>query len=258
MFSIMFVFAYFIYHLKSLFLAFMGITMILFSFPAAVMVSNGILRVSFFSSLHSLTMFIVLGIAADDIFVFIDAWRQSKHIKVFNNDNHKRMAYTFRRASRAMAVTSSTTSVAFFANFFSPIMPIKSFGIFAGVIVPMNFFLVVLIFPAAVIVYESKIEPFCASKFKCCAKKDVESEKPEEDSALEKFFGNQWNDGVKMLKFPIIIITIIWLVVAGYFASKLGPLTEQEKFVDDSHPVQRPLTVLANDFNTRSDSKPSV
>lgn len=61
-----------------------------------------------------------------------------------------------------------------------------------------------------------------------------------------------------MLRIPIIVITIIWLVVAGYFASKLGPLTEQEKFVDDSHPVQRPLTVLAKDFNTRSDSKPTV
>jgi hypothetical protein len=33
----------------------------------------------------------------------------------------KRMTYAFRRASRAMAITSSTTAVAFFANAFSSI-----------------------------------------------------------------------------------------------------------------------------------------
>lgn len=57
-----------------------------------------------------------------------------------------------------MAVTSSTTSVAFLANMFSPIMPIKAFGVFAGIIVPMNFFLVVMVFPAAVIFYEKYVE----------------------------------------------------------------------------------------------------
>lgn len=71
-----------------------------------------------------------------------------------------------------MAVTSSTTSVAFFANAFSPIMPIKSFGIFAGVVIPMNYFLIVLFFPAATIIYEEKIHGkcsfYCGKVFKCC------------------------------------------------------------------------------------------
>jgi len=57
-----------------------------------------------------------------------------------------------------MAVTSSTTSAAFFANAFSPLMPIKQFGIFAGVIIPVNYFLVVMFFPPATIFYERSIE----------------------------------------------------------------------------------------------------
>lgn len=64
------------------------------------------------------------------------------------------MAYSFRRAARAMATTSSTTAVAFFANIFSPIMPIKVWGIFAGLIVPMNFILVVMFYPSVLILYE--------------------------------------------------------------------------------------------------------
>ena len=68
------------------------------------------------------------------------------------------MAYAFRRAARAMAVTSSTTSVAFMANIFSPIMPIRGFGIYAGIIVPVNYILVVLVLPPATIWYERYID----------------------------------------------------------------------------------------------------
>ena len=60
-----------------------------------------------------------------------------------------------------MSVTSSTTAAAFLANVFSPIMPIKSFGIFSGVIVPANFLLVVFIFPSATIIYEDYFLPCC-------------------------------------------------------------------------------------------------
>jgi protein dispatched 1 len=71
------------------------------------------------------------------------------------------MAYAFRRGVRAMSVTSSTTAAAFFANFFSPIMPIKAFGIFAGTLIPVNFMLVVLIMPPAVIYKEEKLMNTC-------------------------------------------------------------------------------------------------
>ena len=37
------------------------------------------------------------------------------------NTIEKRLSYSFRRAARAMAITSSTTAVAFFANALTPI-----------------------------------------------------------------------------------------------------------------------------------------
>mgnify|MGYP001006531084 CR=1 FL=1 len=67
-----------------------------------------------------------------------------------------------------MIVTSSTTAVAFFANVFSPIMPIKAFGIFTGVLIPINFFLVVTIMPPAVIYYERVIQPKFTRCCGCC------------------------------------------------------------------------------------------
>ena len=95
------------------------------------------------------------GIAADDIFVFVDAWHQS--MAIVGSDKKRRMAYAFRRGVRAMTVTSTTTAAAFYANLFSPIMPIRAFGVFAGTLIPINFFLVVFMMPSAVIFYESKL-----------------------------------------------------------------------------------------------------
>jgi predicted RND superfamily exporter protein len=52
-----------------------GITLILTSFPFTVVITEGIFQVTYFSSLQVIAIYIVLGIAADDIFVFYDAWR---------------------------------------------------------------------------------------------------------------------------------------------------------------------------------------
>ena len=64
------------------------------------------------------------------------------------------MAYSFKRAAKAIAVTSTTTAVAFAANGFSPIIPIRAFGIYASIIVLVNYAMVVLIMPSVQIVYE--------------------------------------------------------------------------------------------------------
>lgn len=74
-----------------------------------------------------------------------------------------RMSYAWKRAVRAIAVTSGTTAVAFLANVLSPMMPIISFGIYAAIIIPANYVLVIFIYPSAVIIYENKF-----AKYKCC------------------------------------------------------------------------------------------
>jgi len=75
MFSVIFVIIYLTFHLRSVFLAMNGILLILFCFPVTALINMGIFQNSFYTTLHTLAIFIVLGIAADDIFVFIDGWR---------------------------------------------------------------------------------------------------------------------------------------------------------------------------------------
>ena len=239
-FSVLFVFIYFIIHLQSIFLAAVGILMILFSFPVTSFINEAILRNTYYSSLHTLVIFIVLGIAADDIFVFVDAWRQSENIKLIRNDMRMRLAYAFRRAARATATTSSTTSVAFLANAFSPIMPIASFGIYAAVIITVNYALIIMVFPPLIIWYEYCLKDrYCPYMKKYNEDKVINiADESIEEGKLEKFFGGNWNTMVKQLRYPIVGLFVVWTVVAAIFAAKLSPLTTEEKFLPEDHQIE--------------------
>lgn len=129
--------------------------------------------------MHTLSVFIVLGISADNMFVIYDAWRQSEKVNPKILDTlEKRLAYTWKRAVRAIIVTSSTTAVAFAANIFSPAMPIKAFGVFAASIIFLNFILVITIFPAAIIFNERLCKNRICCCFCCCNPTEPLNEQP--------------------------------------------------------------------------------
>jgi predicted RND superfamily exporter protein len=87
-----------------------------------------------------------------------------------------------------MTVTSATTAAAFYANLFSPIMPIRAFGVFAGTLIPINFLLIILMMPSAVIWYESKIK----YKACCCC---VDKRLPSGDLVCKENDPNELNKG---------------------------------------------------------------
>ena len=54
-----------------------------------------VLNLPFFPFLNLVGIFIVIGIGADDVFVFIDAWKQAEVMMASGSDQiHKRMAWT--------------------------------------------------------------------------------------------------------------------------------------------------------------------
>jgi predicted RND superfamily exporter protein len=127
-------------------------------------------------------------------------------------DKKKRMAYAFRRGFRSMGVTSSTTAAAFFANVFSPIMPIKAFGIFAGTLIPVNFMLVVLIMPPAVIYREERMKDTCW----CFGGKSPTSLKS--NKTVELFFSSKWNSFVCHSKYYILFLVLIWEGITIFYS----------------------------------------
>ena len=159
--SVLFVTFYFVFHLRSVFLAVMGVLLIVFAFPLTALINQGLIGNIFYSVLHNIAVFIVLGVAADDIFVFIDGWRQSATNKYIGHDRRRRLAYAFRRAARATATTSATTAAAFAANASNPMIPMASFGIYAAVLILVCYALLILLFPPIIICYEDNLAHRC-------------------------------------------------------------------------------------------------
>ena len=74
-FSMTFVFIYLNIHLQSCILSCLGMGIIIMSFPFTVVITNAVLGIKYFGFLQIMIIYIVLGIADDDMFVFYDAWK---------------------------------------------------------------------------------------------------------------------------------------------------------------------------------------
>ena len=171
--SIALVWIYSTFHLKSFFLSTFGMMQVLMVFPFTLFIYKELYQISMFSMLQLLVIFILLGIAADNFFIFNDAWTQALAYPTLKSDSEKRLAYTYRRAARAIIVTSSTTAIAFLSTCFSPIMPIASFGVWASTCVIVNFFMTITLFPAFLSIHEKYVKYQCCTqhqlyKYICC------------------------------------------------------------------------------------------
>jgi hypothetical protein len=131
---------------------------ILMSIPVTAFVYRIVFRIEYFGTLHLCSIFLVLGIGADDNFVLLDAWRQAQTDVPALDDaietTLRRLLYAFARTMDAVFSTSLTTALAFLCMGLSPIMPVRTFGIFAAMIVVCNYVMVLTLIPTCMILCE--------------------------------------------------------------------------------------------------------
>ena len=149
---------YMTFHTRSIFLAVSSLLNILMSLPISMCIYSYIFRVTYFSSIHISIIIIIIGIGSDDIFVFHDAWKGSSEIKAISNKPILRLSYCYRYAAKSMLVTSLTSSVAFLSCTLSNIMPIRSFGVFATIVVLVCYILTIHVQPIIYYIYERHIQ----------------------------------------------------------------------------------------------------
>merc|ERR1719421_598418 len=144
---------------RSMFIALVTIVECIFSFTGSifVMVTIGIKWMAFE---QFLAVYIVLAIGADDVFVFMDAYKQSFYMGPKVNESlTKRMSWVYRRAGLAMLITSLTTASAFVATALSsPIPTLQNFGIFAAAVIIFDYTLVMTMLCSAVVIYHNSFE----------------------------------------------------------------------------------------------------
>ena len=182
--SFLVVYLFTLRHIKSVFLSTFGLLQIVSTFPISLLFfkfvgvgigssPDGVIKLGV---LHALSIYIMLGIGVDDIYVLIDAFRQQNP----NDTLDKRMEKAWKRAAGAMLITSFTTAAAFASNFVTIIPVIQGFVVFMSILVIFNYLLVISIFPITIIYYKMHIENYEKEIYgrmvnKCCKKKQSNS-----------------------------------------------------------------------------------
>jgi len=166
---------------RSLLIAAATLVEMLISLPCAIFFTCVILQIQWVSFEQFLTLYIVLAIGADDVFVFVDAYKQSLHAGALVNASLEvRMSWVYRRAGLAMLITSLTTAAAFVATAASsPIPTLQNFGVFAALVVLIDYALVMTWLCSCVVLYHNHFErkPGCCCACCTCAKPGSEADK---------------------------------------------------------------------------------
>jgi protein dispatched 1 len=172
-FSVAGVFFYMWFHTHSILIAGVAMFMNFMSFMLGWCFYRFVCQIKFFDSIMILMIFIVLGIGADDVFVFTDAFKQSLVEGEHCESLRDRIVYTARRSSKAIFITSFTTMCAFLATATSQIMPIAAFGVFASLTIMFLYIENVLLMPATLTIYSQYFEdlPQCVATKSCLTAK---------------------------------------------------------------------------------------
>ncbi|KAK7094104.1 protein dispatched homolog 3-like [Littorina saxatilis] len=139
----------------SFFLTLMGLWCIVLAFPIAIFFYRVVFNIVGLGIMNGAAAFVIIGIGVDDVFVFINIFRQTTHLKTTRG----RLLYTIRTAGYATFCTSFTTAMAFTCNLTSAIPAVYEFGLFMSLIVAGCWITVFLIMPATLYLYAFWFEP---------------------------------------------------------------------------------------------------
>lgn len=268
--AIVLVFLVICIHTSSPFLAATSMFQIFLAFPFAYVVYTYIFQQKYFAALQVLVIFLILGIGADDVFVFIDAWKQAGVVLGSNCDLVTRMSWTYRRAVKAMSVTSVTTAAAFFVTATSKIMPIGTLGVWAALLILLQFVLVITIFPCATIIWhrffrvrtvtncfkkpeegmENTPTPNFFTRFLPSKMRKEKEAEAEEYRAVERFFRGRWVNTINKLRYFLIALGVVLVGLSLWRAALLAPPEEAEEFLPASHPIRVSFDMLRDAFPT--------
>lgn len=135
-------------HTRSCWLTFVGILQIVLSFPLAYFVYRFFAGITFFPFLNFIGLFVIFAIGADDIFVAVDKWKNARKANM-DSTTEEVAAIALPNAAGAMFLTTLTTALAFFATAICPVIPIKCFAVFLGLLVVFDYLMnILLVFPA--------------------------------------------------------------------------------------------------------------
>jgi hypothetical protein len=240
---------------ESFFIASSAMYQILFSLPVTMVFYRWVFQVDYFEFLHILIVYLVLGIGADNVFVFIDSFKniweeESRTTPEWSEEKLQRVVRgAHERSASAILNTSFTTSVAFLSCSISKVMPMRTAGWFAAGCIIVNYIFTVTWFPSVVTIWFYRFRGkrcFCPD---CGRASPYSEEVPDESkskrispSALffDRFYIPVMNKQIGCVRpVPLFILCVLLATAAqgAYFASQLTPPQEAEQWFPDNHMV---------------------
>mmetsp|Transcript_17976 Transcript_17976/g.20409 ORF Transcript_17976/g.20409 Transcript_17976/m.20409 type:complete len:952 (+) Transcript_17976:4057-6912(+) len=281
--SICFVLLYMMVHTRSLVIPLVGMFNIILAFPMAYVLYRFVFQVSFFNMMSLLSVFVILGISADNMFVYMDTWKQAAEHDLLMNNLERQTIWTYRKAAHAMLVTTLTTFCAFMATAVSELMPIAAFGIFAACFILFNYVLVITSFPAVVVLREKffiwrrkgKPQESHAKKTVVLSKIDdpeANNQEVAEEAAVgrslerspsvlramemskqDRFFYTTYSHNLKKARYIVIGLFLVWFILTIVLTTQISPPSEQEQWVDEDHELRETTEKMDENFSKNED-----
>lgn len=181
--SILFVLAYVLFHTRSVFLSLVGLFLVLLSVPFSYVVFAVLAGTQTMSIASFLSLFLVVGLGSDVIFVYTDLWRDSIRIRSNESD---RIVWTLIYAGKASLATTITTALSFFANLASVLKPLREFGVYMGLCVVLVWLLISMIF-LPVCVVDARYCMCCT--IRCCLRSQMATTRSGKPSQMARSLG---------------------------------------------------------------------
>ncbi|CAG5125021.1 unnamed protein product, partial [Candidula unifasciata] len=187
----------------SLYLTVIGIVVIGVSFPISLFFYRVAFGINALGILNGAAAFVIIGIGVDDVFVYMNIYRQADHMK----DPVKRIWYTVKTAGVATFFTSFTTAAAFAANIASSIPAVYEFGLFMSLIVSSCWVSVFVLMPPTLYLHACFIEPIeklMLSCFSCIGSKEGSVV----DSSAVRHYDQQQGNGYNLYEEDVPMLDV--------------------------------------------------
>ena len=244
----------------SAFLALCGLFEIALSFPAAYFFHRVVLGVERVSILQFLSVFVILGIGVDDVFVFYESFAAATRAVGRSPETLVvRLSYAYEHAGRAMLVTSFTSAAAFCANVASAIPAVQAFGVFVSVMVALNYIFVTTWFPACIAVRERYLvaprrtgEGATEAAGEAVSARRFQRRFPKLAAWMANASFESYAEFVHRARFPLLVVCVACGATMASYAARLPPSSEVPKFFPDDHNVQRFIDWTQSKFGDES------
>jgi len=259
LFSLILIFLIILANTGSLLLTLAGLFEIFFSIPLA-MFAWMLCGQSRIATFELLGLFLILCIGADDIFVWIDTWKESAFMPLtISGSLETRFSWTYNRAAGAMLTTTATTAFCLLLNAFSVFPMLIAFGVFNMWVVIADYLLVITWFACATVCLDRLTAKACPPgknwECSCCRPGTVDA--PYKERRSTAFFKNRLAPWTYKARWPLIVLSLGLL--AGGIAVNVVMFKDGElKWFPPAHPLQKVSDIADDDFGPAVDYKVEV